>query len=343
MNLQIRPTLLYRSCLAVFCLVTLGGCVEDGLATLKLFPWGTVDVDSYTIGVYDQYYREQTTLESSSGTGDIDVGLFDQGDGYRVEVRGIKGGVESHFGYSRELTLDAEAGLTELIPFAPAKSAVAIPRERAFTEAPRIDGSPREWQASPSIVLTNAYRVSGPPASNLDLRAELSVVWRDDALHLLLLVIDDCPSKEQGDLVEDCGGSVDRPDRFAIGFDGTYDGGNKFAEGDFWLSVENNALQVRANGNQGLIAADNLSFTYGRHKLGWLVEGVIMAPFFNRQELKSGDRLGIDLVVVDEDPNQPVPTILRWSLDSGITGDVETTTPPASMGTLGIAEVTSDP
>jgi|GEM_PF-4216769 hypothetical protein len=343
MNLEFKSAWLYRSFLALLCLATLGACVQDGLATLKLLPWGTVDVDSYTVRILDEYYREQTTAESAQGTGDIDLGLFQQGDGYRVEIRGIQGSTATYFGYSRELTLNAEEGLTELIPFAPSKSAVAIPRDRAFSEAPRIDGSLREWQASPSLVLTNEHRVAGPAASDLDVRAELSIVWRDDAIHLALLVIDDCPSKENGEFVESCGGSVSRPDRLAIGFDGNYDGGNAFGAGDFWLAIEDNALKVVANGNQGINAADSLSFIYGRHPLGWLVEGVIMAPFFNLEELTVGDRLGIDVVVVDEDPGQVMPTTLRWSFDSQISGGIDVTTPPSQMGTLGIAEVTSDP
>jgi hypothetical protein len=68
-----------------------------------------------------------------------------------------------------------------------------------------------------------------------------------------------------------------------------------------------------------------------------------MAPFFNLEELTVGDRLGIDVVVVDEDPGQVMPTTLRWSFDSQISGGIDVTTPPSQMGTLGIAEVTSDP
>jgi hypothetical protein len=195
-----------------------------------------------------------------------------------------------------------------------------------------VDGNLEEWTASPSLVLDDTQRVFGAKAAAADLRVELMLAWGSTQLAFALQVEDDCPALREGLPAGKCGTAL-AAERIALGFDGADDGGSSYGTGDLWLEIEATGVAV----HRGSASPAQLSVMVApRADLkGWTVEGTLSLSALGRTQLTGNDRVGFDLVVVDHDPNEPQPTVLRWS---GALGAWSEPTSPENMCTLGFGE-----
>jgi len=275
--------------------------------------------------------EELTRFSVAPSAGRLELGLLSARQ-QLLEIEGRAGGQPVARGVTRLLSPGADLDLVELVPFASPRAATALPLERALTEPSLVDGSLREWRASPSLVLEEAQRIAGPSVTPRDLRAELALAWTPDKLFLALRVSDDCPGLRAGAPAGSCGAAV-APDRVALGFDGGDDGGAGWSAGDFWIELRATQLKVV----QGDLDPAQISVVLAplADGHGWALELTLEARALGRTALGPGDHVGFDLVLIDEDPGQSEPTVLRWS---GGEASADAPTAPAAMGTLGFGE-----
>jgi len=268
---------------------------------------------------------ERFALDAESGT--IPVAVLKEG-GRRLRVEGLKNGKVLARGESRPLALEGSVEARELLPFSSAAVAVALPAADALGTL-TVDGTLAEWRASPSVVLGAGHVQSGPEPAALDLRAELYLAWDATRLAFALHITDDCPAFTVGQAAGRCPVAT-KVDRLAFGFDGTADGGD-YGRDDLWVEVDPQKGVALIHGAQ---AQGKLEVTLGliADGSGWTVEGSVPLEVLGRQTLVPGDKIGFDLVIVDEDPGQPQPTILRWSGRRAVGVDPST---PGQMGALG--------
>jgi hypothetical protein len=330
----VSPTI--RQALA---LLALGGSLlacgpREGSVTLRLVRAPFEDpfqgADQLRVRVVDPdqvVLRELTT--TAPGAGRVELGLIGPGE-QRWEVQALAAGKVLARGWSRLLAPAADLALAERVPFSTARVAVALPAELALDGPISVDGQ-SAWRSSPSLILDEASRVLGPPVAAPDLRAELQLAWNATTLAFKLTVRDDCPALRAGEPAGSCGASLE-PDRVALGFDLGDDGGVVYGPGDLWLEVRATSVTVL----RGQLAREDfpVAFALADDGRGYTVEGALRSSAF-----KQGyptQPLGLEVQVVDHDPGQSEPSVLRFS---GATGDPATPTPPEAMGRLGLAQV----
>ncbi len=323
--------------LVVLSALLLGCGPREGSLTLRLVPAPFEDpfqgVEQLRVRVLDRDFVVLRQLEQAppGAGGRVELGELAPGE-QRFEVQALGGGQVRARGWSRLLAPEAELALDERIPFATAKVAVALPVARALTGPFVADGVLDEWRASPSLVLDESARVSGPPVSALDLRAELRLAWSTEELLFAILVSDDCPSLRPGEPAGSCGAGQ-QPERVALGFDAGDDGGVVYGQGDLWIELRAQSVTVL----RGELKREELpvAFALAPDGRGYVVEGALKSSAL-KLGLGPTSRLGLELVIGDQDPGQSEATVLRAS---GTAGDATAPTPPEAMGTLGLAPV----
>lgn len=310
-------------------------CGDEGNLTLRLvraeFDDPFRDVDTFQVHVLDASSEVgRFAVDAQEET--FDLGLVSSGL-RRVEIFGLSKGTLVSQGKSRLLTLESGVSVEELVPYATQRVTVALPADRGRSaNANGVDGSLDDWQASPSLVLEERHWVFGPKPSSADLRVELMLAWDAERLHFALRVDDDCPALREGQAAGSCGAAT-TTERIFLGFDGAADGG-QFGPGDHWIELKATRLWVR----KGDLQPSQISVILAPRpdKGGWVMEGSLLASALKRQGLDPTKRVGFELMVVDEDPGQAEPTVLRWS---GGSHPMDTPTPPGQMGTIGLAQV----
>lgn len=312
------------------------GCGGDGTLTLRLVGAGCEDpfagLDQYRVQIFNTTLGAIEQVVVPANKLGAELSQLAPTPGRRVQISGLRGTQLVARGETRVIDFTSGEDLEELIPFSTPQVAVALPQPSAHTRSPTPDGSLNEWRSSPSLILDGTMLAAGDPAPLSDLRAELFLAWEADRLHFALRVLDDCPALRAGQPTGRCAGT-ERPDRLAIGLDGTKDGGD-YGKGDFWLEIQASAVVARRG--QGLTASDiAVAFALLPNGAGWTVEGWLKLSALGRAGLQHQDRIGFDLVLYDEDPGQAVPTTLRWSTGSG---SPDQPTPIGQLGTIGFAQ-----
>lgn len=322
-------------------LLVLGGSLlacgpREGSVTLRLvrapFEDPFLGADQLRVRVVDPdqvVLRELTT--TAPGAGRVELGQIGSGE-QRWEVQALAAGKVLARGWSRLLAPAADLALAERVPFSTPRVAVALPAELALDGPITADGVQSAWQSSPSLILDEASRVLGPPVAAPDLRAELQLAWNATTLAFKLTVRDDCPALRAGEPAGSCGAGHE-PDRVALGFDLGDDGGVVYGAGDLWLELRATSVTVL----RGQLAREDfpVAFALAADGRGYTVEGALRSSAFKQPFLPT-QPLGLEVVVVDHDPGQSEPSVLRFS---GATGEAAAPTPPEAMGRLGLAQV----
>lgn len=316
-------------------LLVLGGCEGEGSLTVRLlqasFDRPLDGVERIELRVLDRELRQVASRSvAANGSGDLDLGRIASGQ-VRLQLLGLAGGQTVSSGQSRPLDLGPDSDLRELVPFATPRVAVAVPADRALSGALEVDGDLREWRASPSLVLDDTSRVAGEQATPSDLRAELHLAWSAGQLAFALEVADDCPALRVGQPAGSCGEAT-AAERIFIGLDGD-DNGSDYGAGDLWIELTATGVTVQ----RGTATPEQLALVVApRADLsGWVLEGAVQVEALGRQALGEGDRVGLDLVLVDADPGDSTPTALRWS---GGEAAASQPTSPEEMGTVGFGQ-----
>ncbi|MCA9671038.1 MAG: hypothetical protein KC503_35820 [Myxococcales bacterium] len=315
-------------------LIALSGC-GSGELSLKLVPAGFDDPFSnlarIIVTAQDVSFQTVATFNADNAAGDVDLGELAAGDS-RLVIAGVDAADQVlSRGTTRQLALGSSTSGEELVPFSSLRVASALPTTRALSGTPAIDGLLDEWKASPSIVLDAQSRVSGPETTAADVRAEVFFAWAANELRFAIAVLDDCITLKAGESINSCAAAA-APDRVTIGFDGADDGGT-FGSGDFFLELTAGGA-TRLAGN---IDPSQFQISFGvlAGRRGWAVEGLISLGALGRGALQASDRIGFDVSIIDEDPEQPEPTVLRFST---LPGGAATVTPVDSMSTLGFGQ-----
>ena len=313
----------------------LAACSAEGELTLHLlradFDTPFDGVEELQLRLLGADFQERERFSAAAGDESVVLGVASSGTA-RLEVHGVGGGKILAGGQSRLLELESGKTLREVIPFATPGVAVALSKSHAIASTITVDGSLDEWQASPSLVLDASHRVAGAQVDARDLRAELYLAWSGGELAFGLLVEDDCPSLRVGQPAGTCG-TAQTPERIFLGFDGD-DDGTGYGVGDLWIEITATSLMVRrgtaSQGQLAVVVAPRADLQ------GWRAEGTLAVSALGRSALAAGDRVGFELVLVDADPGETPPTVLRWS---GGTAPADQPTPPQAMGTLGFGQL----
>ena len=324
--------------LACALITTIGAaaCGSDEL-TIRLVPAGFdrpyENATSLSVRVLDESFNDVAQFTAGEGSL-VALGSIAKGQ-RRLLVSGIdNAGAVVARGSSRLLSVGEGVKPEVLIPFSSLGVVTALPVAPSINNVVRVDGVLGEWLASPSLVMDDAFRVLGPNAALGDFRAEIYTAWSGDRIAFGVAVSDDCPTLLPDTPAGDCTASSD-VDRLALGFDGTDDGGTEYGSGDFYLELRASAVTVLAG--SGITEADvEIAFGLLPNAAGWSVEGTIRVAALGRDApLTQLDRVGLDVAIVDEDPQQSEATVFRLS---GASQPARTPPAPASMAKLGFGQ-----
>ncbi len=317
------------------CLLALAGCGKpEGSLSLRLVragfenPYDRVTELRLLVLGPDLALRQE--LSQPLRTGPLQLGDVEGGE-QRFEVEGRDASGVLSRGLSRVLTPAAKVAVDEMVPFSTLTTAAALPAESAFLKGFVADGNLDEWSASPSLVLDETRRVAGPGAAPTDLRPELALAWDAERLYFALRVADDCPALRAGLPAGSCG-VAERPDRLALGFSGHRSTAADYGAGDLWLDLHATGVTVA----RGTLDPADLAITLAPLPgVGWVAEGSLRLAALDRGPLGVTDSIGFDLMIVDEDPGESEPTVLRWTLGAPTTEP----TAPSAMGAIGAGVV----
>jgi hypothetical protein len=322
--------------LAAF-LVGQTGCTGDEIGNLRLrlieagFEEPTARVDQFVVTAYDESDAIAWEAKSQGASGPQLLGSVNPGASWSLRIEGRNAGSVVASGVSRLLPLSSSSDNEEWVPFASPRVAVALPADRAISGAQSVDGRCSEWASSPSLMLGDAQRTSGPQASDRDLRVELFLAWQTQTLRFCVVVLDDCPAFKIEQPAGSCGQAT-AVDELRLGFDGLANGGTSYGDDDIWLEITPLGVTVR----EGSLVGQPLDIAVAPlsdGRTGWAVEGSLEARALGRQGgLNESLRVGFDIGIIDQDPQKSEPTILRWS---GTSVGVDLPSSPAAMGSLG--------
>jgi hypothetical protein len=330
--------LIIATCLAA------AACTPEGDFTVRLVTAGFDrpfdGIDRFEVQVLDSGLNKVAQVDAPSEPTQIDFGNISSFGTARLVVSGVTGGTVSSIGHTRQLPFQSGQATEELVPFGKLDVAVALPFSSvATTEGGGIDGILSDWRGSPSMVLDNSHRRSGPEVTPKDLRVELYLGWVDQQLRFAIRVIDDCVSLKLGSTQSDCDAPPD-VDYLAFGIDGNKSGGDDYDSADFWVQVRDGVVKAIVN-PAGQVNKDTLKTGLAYTEEGWALEGSIPIVLTGNQAFGATTRLGFDLVVVDNDPIQLAPTVLSWSGRwSGVVPTIDpeiSATRPENMGSIGFA------
>ena len=304
----------------------------EGSLTIQLLPPGFEDpyaeVSAFHVTLLDPSFVvvDQFATPAMPRT---ELGVVDAADGLVLRVEGLDSEQNVRAsGESRRIDLNRDSSGLLLVPFAPPTVMVAVPDAWALSQALTVDGVLAEWIAPPSRAMDDDYRVAGPAVTPTDLRGEVFVAWDIDRLLFAVRVVDDCVTLVPEQSANDCP-ATSSPDRLGIGMDGTDD--DTLGPDDFYILAQATGVQVLAGKT---LTRDDLALNFGLlpEGRGWALEGRIRLGALGRVAISQRDRIGIEITIIDEDPSQEEPTVLRLSRQPG---PLEQAIPAAQMGTLG--------
>jgi hypothetical protein len=314
-----------RRCPALLVVAALAGCGRpEGQLTLRLVPPGFEDpfaqVSQLSVRVLDRDFGLSYELgPADSGVAHLELGLL-EGAPLRLEVLGRNsGGRVQARGVTRLLSPVADESPQELVPFASAGAAAMVPVSALGTPL-AVDGSLAEWRVSPALILQESGTSGG-------LRAELYLAWSSQELRFAVQVTDDCVILRAGP--DNPCGNTSLPDRVALGLDAKGDGGEALGDDDLWVEIAWSQLTV-VHGPSTLSRDDvPVAISALADRTGWTIEGSVRLAALGRGELKAGDVMGLDLVILDQDAGLSEPVRVSWS------GALGPMTPPNRMGRVG--------
>lgn len=192
--------------------------------------------------------------------------------------------------------------------------------------APTIDGNLTEWPvASVALSLTayNAATVSGWPSSAADLSMNLWLRWHDDTLYVAGHVFDNFIVTDSSDIWRD--------DSVELAFDGLNDQKSHWYEDDHQFTIA-------ADGRLTDYARPVTDLTVATKQLpdGWSFELAIPASRFKLSHLTTGQKIGFDVGLHDDDSGGNWDSYLIWSGSSTISH-------PENFGHILIADTSIQP